>query len=150
MHEKSQGLSLLELLISLSILLILVFSSGAFFAAVSANSVRARCVEDFKGLLSAAKVYAMLKQESVLLEPIGSEFDWAKGVLLVTTAGHETLREWRWKNPGLIIHWHGFQDEKSLRIDADLSQLAMNGTFSLRYQGQRLANIVVTRLGDVH
>ena len=144
---RSLGVTLIELLLVLAIVGALLCVGMPALYRDSALSVRRQCVDELAQGLRYARLQALVQQQPLRLTPIVDN-NWAHGMRL--QVGTRVLRVWTWHHPSTILRWHGFHSNQYLLVENELTQLAMNGYFSIEQAGESLARIVVTRFGRVY
>lgn len=150
------GFTLLELLISLSILSIVCLFSLPFLSSFYQQNQLQVTQQEIQEAIRFAKTQAYLMQESLLLVPIDSRDDWSSGMrLLVDNPQHRytpqarVLHEWHLRSANIHIHWQGFQSNRYLLFSENLRHHAVNGYFLIQINNGLMRKIVVNRLGCV-
>lgn len=100
-----------------------------------------------------ARNQALVKHSVLILHPL-EQGNWAKGMVLVKDpAEHrfshqeEVVYEWHDLRSPLTITWSGFHSPDALIFSHALGHAALNGHFSIGYQGVELGRIIINRLG---
>ena len=150
------GLTLIELLVSLSVLAILVCCSFSFSPSLYKKNQLQRVTDDIKSAIRFAKMQALLTGDIVALTPIATTGGWSEGMLLFVdnvkhryVSGGTLLHQWRWTLSGIQVSWHGFQSGNYLLFTPDISSSTVNGEFIITNHIQQQVILVVNRLGRV-
>ena len=153
----SRAFTLIELLLSLTLLAILLFFAVPFASSMHEKNQIQVIQDDIRSAIRFAKTQAMISGNNILLTPLPDSNDWSNGMLLFVdnpkhhyTADTQPLQKWQWFSSGIQVTWKGFQSSHYLLFSADLSKNATNGTFIIRNQSQIRVKLVVNRLGMVH
>ena len=151
----AKGLTLIELLISLSILAVLFcFAYPLTPSLYGKNQLQVVCA-DIKNAVLFAKLQAQLRGERLILAPVSETCNWALGMRLFVdnpkhryTSEDSLLREWHWHTNGLQIRWRGFFSTDYLLFAQDMNHNAVNGSFLIQNSVQRIT-LFVNRLGRI-
>lgn len=155
-NVHKNGFSLIELLISLSLLSIILCICLPSVPALSKKNQLQVASNDIKSAIHFSKFQALATGNNLLLIPLPGENDWAKGMLLmVDNAQHaynseaKKIHEWHWNHLGTQVTWRGFQSMNYLLFKSDISTSAVNGYFIIQNVSQKKIKLVVNRLGRV-
>ena len=156
MRSRSIGLTLIELLFSLSILAILICSGASFAPALYKKNQLQRVSDEIKGAIQWSRLQAPLMGEWLALTPLPNSHDWSEGMLLfVDNAQHQykqdtkLLHEWHWNAGAVHIDWQGFQSIHYLLFTPNMSSNVINGHFIMKNTMQQKIKLIVNRLGRV-
>lgn len=155
-HSRwSGGLTLVELLVTLSLLSIVLCCSLPLAPSLYKKNQMQMIVDNVKGAIQVAKMQALISGDTLALTPIGGAGDWSDGMLLfVDNVKHQyssetrLLYQWHWKSVGVDLAWQGFQSRNYLLFAPDMSSNATNGYFIITNH-QLQAKLVVNRFGRV-
>ena len=132
----SRGFSLLELLVTLSLLMVLLLMSipmaGTFFSQIKLNHETERLFR----ILENARLWAVLKDSPLILCPSkqGKACDatWERNLLLRDSK--ELLEFYSMKDPHVSILYRGFPDSTKIIITPFGFSNQSNGTFFIKYR----------------
>ena len=150
------GMTLIELLVSLSLLAILLFFSLPFAPSLYNKNQLQVVTDEVSSAIHFAKIQALLTGDVLVLSPLsGGRNDWSHGMLLfVDNPKHQymsddkLLHEWHWNSNVVRVFWHGFQSDEYVLFAADISHSTTNGYFIIKNDTKQL-KLVVNRLGRV-
>jgi Tfp pilus assembly protein FimT len=146
------GLTLIESLICLTILIIaLFFSLPSNTLLIEKNQVHG--VEtDIKNAIRYAKMQALISNEPLMLAPLSGLNDWSFGMQLSSVNRHHQektiLYTWHWRYKNLQVVWQGFQSPNYLRFSNDLKHSTTNGYFLINNQHFK-SKLVINRFARV-
>lgn len=151
-----KGVTLIELLIYLAIVSSLLIMSVIFGQNFFQRNQIDVLVSEINNAIHYAKNMAMIHGVPIALNPVDSQQDWAKGMVLFidNKAHHYTekdtpLYQWQWKNQGIRVTWEGFRSKEYLVFASNLNQAACNGSFHLMIGQKDVGEIILNRFGHV-
>ncbi len=155
-HTKpSKGFTLLELLLTLSLISTITFLSLSYAPSLYKKNQLQTVSTEIKSAIHTAKMQALAKGKPLTLAPLSNTNDWSKGMLLFvdnpkhqSTPNTEPLYEWHWKSAGTDVFWHGFQSKDYLLFTTDLRSSMTNGYFVIKNTQQQI-KLIVNRVGRV-
>jgi type IV fimbrial biogenesis protein FimT len=149
-----KGFTLIELLTTLAILGCLsILSFGSYSYLMRANEQQI-IIDELKTAIQYAKMQALGLDNSVILTPLDSSHNWAKGMVLSTwdkkTNTLKILYQWQWNHPCWILMWKGLHSSDKIIFSSYLASAMSNGHFTLsnRVLNQNIS-IILNRLGRV-
>lgn len=155
MH-KLHGLTLIELLISMALIVFLCFlcvPSGAMLYQRNQLQVRER---EIITALHYARNSALLLGVRLALTPLPDSNDWSQGMILFVDnknhqfhTGSELLQQWHWPQSRIKLGWHGFHSKDYLLFSSELKQMVTSGHFLLQNPHSEPIKLVVNRFGRV-
>lgn len=151
MNQHPQGLTLIELLVSLAIIAVLMTFSVSFWPVFYQRHQMRVVVDEIALAINTARVEALLTGESLIIKPHSRQLNWSQGLVIVAENESKHVRlihEWGWLNKGVNVEWHGFQSVNYLRFNNDIRHNTTNGYFTInnRFDHKKL---VVNRLGRI-
>lgn len=100
-----------------------------------------------------ARNQALTQHSTLILQPVKRE-NWARGMILFKdntnhrlTHQNELVYAWHGVRSPLTITWVGFQSSDYLIFNHTPGHGAVNGHFSIVYQGVEIGRVVINRLG---
>jgi prepilin-type N-terminal cleavage/methylation domain-containing protein len=149
MIKRHKAFTLIEVLAGLSIFAILLFFAIPFERSLHQKN-RIQIVQDeIRGAVRYARAQAIITGNNIILKPLQDSADWSKGIRMFAAANGELIHEWHWNFPGIHVAWQGFQSSHYLLFSADASQNAVNGSFWIESESQRVVKIVLNKLGRI-
>ena len=146
--KYSDGFSLLEMLLVLSIVSILFLCAGGISRAWYQQHLLRRMLGDIQQALVQGSSESMLKSESLCLLPDLGSGQWSDGMALVNSAHpQEVLRVWHWAKTDYHLSWQGFISKRYLKFSADLRHAVLNGFFLIENSQHQGWKLIVNRLG---
>jgi prepilin-type N-terminal cleavage/methylation domain-containing protein len=148
---KAKGFTLIECCIGLSLFALLLTFCLPYLSIMQQKNQFQVVQNEVKNAIRFAKIQARVSSHSVVLMPLRGTTDWSHGIRAAYSAqAHApSLFEWHWVAPHVQVIWKGFQSSHYLRLSADLSQSAANGSFMITTPSQSSMELVVNRLGRV-
>ena len=150
------GLTLLELVVSLSLFAILLCLSFSFAPSLYKKNKLQVVSNEVKGAIQHAKLQALLTGETLVLARLPGAREWSSGmVLFVDNGSHQCtsvtkiLHEWHWHSSEIQDSWHGFQSQDYLLFSPDMSRNTVNGSFEITNSIKQKIKLVVNRLGRI-
>lgn len=145
---RKSGFSLLELLLSVSIISILLMFVSSFFQKYQQAELES-IAKDIYSAVRFAKFSAIISGENLAIECLESG-DCTKGLRVVAEKQHlksVVLREWQWPSNRQQITWHGFQAKSGPKFTADIRHNVANGKFIIKRCDKVFAELIVNRIG---
>jgi len=153
---KLRAFTLIELLLSLSILATILFFTIPFESSLHQKNQVQVIQDGIKGAVRYAKTQALISGSNIILTPLQNTNDWSDGMLLcMDNAKHrcipddKLIHEWHWLSPGIHVGWRGFQSRHYLLFSADASQNAVNGSFTIKSNSKYAVKLVINKLGRI-
>ena len=154
--RAENGLTLIELLISLSLLAIVLCFSLPLAPTLYKKNQLQLLSDELSGAIHFAKIQALVTGDVLALTRLPGTTDWSSGMMLfVDNAKHhytpdvKLLHEWHWSFVGMDVSWHGFQSDDYLLFATDISHNTVNGYFLITTPLQPKVKLVVNRLGRI-
>ena len=147
---QKSGFSLLELLLSVSIISILLMFVSSFVQKYQQVELES-FARDIHSAVRFAKFSAVISGESLAVECLESGVC-TKGLRVITDKPRGKsvlLREWRWPHNRQQIIWQGFQAKSGPKFAADIRHNAANGKFIITRGDKVFIELIVNRLGKV-
>jgi prepilin-type N-terminal cleavage/methylation domain-containing protein len=151
MNQYPQGLTLIELLISLAIIAVLMTFGMSFWPIFHQRHQVSVVVDEITLAINTARVEALLTGEPLIIKPLSAKLNWSHGLVVVAENEYKLARvihEWGWLNKGVNVEWHGFQSPHYLRFNNDIRHNSTNGYFIIKSRFEQ-KKLVVNRLGRV-
>ena len=148
---KLKAFTLVEVLLSLSLLAMVFFFTIPMYSAFHEKNQIQVIAEDINAAIRYAKTYAMTQEKNVILMPIDHSKDWSMGMQLsIYNSAHQyqLIHEWDWHSPNVQVDWHGFQSKHYLLFSADPRQNDVNGAFTITGSARGL-KLVINKLGRI-
>ncbi len=130
--------------------------AGLYLATNAKNELQAQLTVAQHRLSQAiqyARNQALVQHSALVLQPVQLE-NWARGMMLFKdNANHrlshrdELVYAWHGFRSPLTITWVGFQSSDYLIFSQTPGHGAVNGHFSIAYQGVEIGRVVINRLG---
>lgn len=153
---KLRAFTLIELLISLSLLAILLFFTIPFESSLHQKNQIQVIQEEIKSAVRYAKTQALISGNTLILTPSNDSNDWSDGMrLFKDNAKHQytskdaVIHAWHWNSSGIQVTWRGFQSNHYLLFSTDVSKNAVNGSFLIESNAKYAAKLVINKLGRV-
>lgn len=153
--SHSKGLTLVELLVTMSLLFIIIFFTIPFTPDFLKKNELECVANEIKIAIHTAKMQALITRDRLALTPILGNNDWSQGMrLFVDNLTHQyterdkLIYQWHWKYPGVSVTWQGFQSKKYILFSTDMSCSATNGYFMIQ-STLRHIKLIINRLGRV-
>lgn len=150
-----RGISFIELLISLSLIIIFFVMALPFSTAFLARDNAKRVQQDISMAIRSGRNLAMLKGEQLALTPLRNN-NWSSGmVLFVDNLNHEfdpstgALQQWLWDYPNLLISWKEFRSDRFLLFSTHLMHATMSGHFTIQSNRSPPIILKVNRIGKI-
>lgn len=154
--KKFSAFTLIEVLLSLSLLATLLFFTLPFESSLHQKNQVQVIQHDIQSAIRYAKTQALTRGENILLMPLRGSTDWSSGMLLlVDNAKHrfssenQLIHEWQWTPSRVEVSWRGFQSKHYLLFSPDLSQNSVNGSFLINYGSKHAIKLSINKLGRV-
>lgn len=151
--SKTQGLSLIELLICLALFSLFTCWSLNLGAPILYKNQSEKIKNDIITAVHYARNMAILYDETLILAPIMAT-NWSLGLnLFIDNKEHryskkDKLYQWRWHYRGWQVYWQGFHSPHYLRFSPELKHATSSGHFAISKGSQQL-KLVVNRYGRV-
>ena len=156
LNKRSQGLTLIELLVTLSLLSILFFFSTLLTHSFYKKNQFQIISDEIKMAIYTAKMQALMTRDTLVLTPLSGEGDWSHGMLLFVDNGTHhfipndpLLHQWHWASPDIQISWHGFQSKNYLLFAADIRRSTTNGYFMIKNNLHQQVKLIINRVARV-
>lgn len=151
---KIKGFTFLELLITLSILLVLSLIGIASYSSLIQKNELQIIEDELKTAIHYAKIQSIILDKSVSLSPFTSSLNWAEGIKLGVlnkkTGELKLIYQWQWHHPRWNITWRGVRSSNSLNFSNHLTHAISNGQFSVvNLDTQQEAIMILNRLGRI-
>lgn len=153
---KSSGLTLIELLVVAVLLSILSFFCFPHWQIIHQKNQLQILQDEIGNAVRFARTHSILRGETLILTPLPDTSDWSSGMLLWVdnpthqyVLGSTLIHQWRWKNSGFHVTWHGFQSSRYLLFSADVKKAASSGHFLIAKNSQQPVKLTVNRLGRI-
>lgn len=154
--KRSDGLTLIELLMYLSVVCVLLLASiplgSDFYQKKRADMVG----DDIKSAIRYSRNMAFKNNVTMTLNPLSESGDWSKGIILFIdnplhqyTNKNKIVHQWQWNYPGIQVVWRGFQSNQYITFSPVLRQSIANGQFTIVTSKQYQKGLIVNRLGHV-
>lgn len=142
-----KGLTLFEILI----VLLIVSIVAAFGLPFTARSYYVPTFSLIQKEIEQAIDYG-IQESHVLGEPLRlvplQNQNWTSGLRLVRESKEQfTLHLWQWPNFLAHVTWHGFLSNAYLRFTPELSQMAVNGYFTIESPEGIKSKLIINRVG---
>ncbi len=151
---KINGLTLIELLISLALLSLLTCMSLAAGGMILHKNQLDVLENDISTAVRYARNRALLFNVPLSLSPL-ADSDWSEGMVLFAdnkqhryTKKDKIFYQWRWHHPGLRVSWYGFRSNHYLLFSPELKHTALSGHFTIS-NGQQHRELVLNRYGHI-
>ncbi|MFW2569987.1 GspH/FimT family pseudopilin [Legionella sp. 29fVS95] len=153
---KRHGLTLIELLISMALLVFLCFLCVPWGAMLyQRNQLQVREKEIITALYYARNT-ALVRGVRLALTPLPDSNDWSQGMILFVDnknhqfhTGCELLHQWHWPQSSITLGWHGFHSKDYLLFSSELKRMVTSGHFLLQNPQSGPIKLVVNRFGRV-
>jgi Tfp pilus assembly protein FimT len=151
---KIKGFTFLELLITLSIVMILSIIGIASYSSLIQKNELQVIEDELRVAIDYAKIQSIMLEQTVSLSPLTSSLNWAEGaklsVLNKKTGELRLLHQWQWQHSRWSIAWRGVRSSSSLNFSNHLTHAISNGQFSVvNLDTQQEVTMVLNRLGRV-
>ncbi|HAT1772949.1 TPA: prepilin-type N-terminal cleavage/methylation domain-containing protein [Legionella pneumophila] len=151
---KIRGFTLLEVMFALALLVgLLLVSSWSFFSLIQKNE-RETLINNIKTAVQYSKIQAIHLGHPIYLIPLGSNENWAKGIVLAQfdqkSNKIELIHQWHWNSNSWNINWKGVDSNNRIIISNIPYRAMSNGKFILdnRRTNERVV-VTLNRLGRV-
>ncbi|MCY1292946.1 Type II transport protein GspH [compost metagenome] len=148
MPHRLRGYSLLELIITLSLIFILAMAAVPAFQGLSQRHRNQALLHQLHTSLQSARADAVIRRRPLELcannTQKGCGSDWASGWLIISPTEHQVLSI---NQPphNLPLRWSGFGQR--IRFLSDGSSPASNGRFYLCHKGELAWQLILSRQG---
>lgn len=145
-YLRNFGFTLLEVLISVTILMILYWSVSSFsmkYKKVELQSV----VKEISSALRFAKFYALVNKQKVTVECM-IDNNCTKGLRVISESS-KLIRDFSWPQNNNNITWSGFQSNRGPIFVANLKSGAANGRYKIMLDDESFMELIVNRFGKV-
>jgi type IV fimbrial biogenesis protein FimT len=153
--KKSHGITLIELLISLSIFAMIAFLGASYLQISYKKNQIEIAVEEVEAAMHFARTEALLTGSDLALSPFPAATDWSSGMVLFIdntvhqfSAGTQAIHFWEGQSSDIHISWHGFISKRYLLFSSDIRKNAVNGFFLIQNNSEYY-KLIVNRLGRV-
>ena len=154
--KKDNGFTLIEVLLSLSIVATLLFFTLPFESFFYKKNQAQVIQSDIQSAVRYAKTHALAIGENVILTPLQGSTDWSLGMLMLVdnakhgyTSNAQLIHEWHWKKSGVAVSWRGFQSKHYLLFAADPRQNSVNGSFLIKTGPNYTVKLLLNKLGRI-
>ncbi len=141
---KIPGFSVLELLITLLIIALFVFTMPLAMGTFQIKNKLLIVENDIIQGLDYARQQAYLRHEILVLKPYNKQ--WAKGMQLLTKDGL-VIRQWEWRYNALNLNWQGLESADKISFYPEIGRNTSSGHFDLYVNSASPVKIIVNRLG---
>ncbi|STY29418.1 Tfp type 4 fimbrial pilin related signal peptide protein domain [Legionella wadsworthii] len=151
---KIKGLTLIELLVTSSLLLSLsIIGISSYFYFMKKNEQNA-LIDEIRTAVQYAKIQAILSGKPVYLSPLDATSSWSKGMVLKSinkrNKNLELINQWTWNFPRWDLHWIGVRSTNSITFSTYPGQAISNGHFILtNKKTHEQIKIILNRIGRV-
>ncbi|KTD15618.1 Tfp type 4 fimbrial pilin related signal peptide protein domain protein [Legionella gratiana] len=151
---KAIGFTLLELLITMTLvvaLLMISISSYSYFIKKNEQQV---IIDELRTALQYAKIQAMILDKPVFLVPLDTSMNWSKGITLnylnKKTNQLELIYQWQWNYQHWSLNWVGVSSKDKIIFSNNPTQAISNGRFNLiNNNTQEQMTLILNRLGRI-
>lgn len=149
-----KGFTFLELLITLSVVLILSIIGITSYSSLRQKNELQVIEDELKTVIHYAKIQSIILDKSVSLSPSSSSLNWAKGIKLSAlnkkTGELKLLYQWQWQHPRWHITWRGVHSSNSLNFSKHLTHAISNGQFIVvNLDTHQKVIMILNRLGRI-
>lgn len=155
-HQRSAGVTFVELLLVFTLLGILASFSLSFMSSTLHRNQLRVVADEIKGAIRVAKMEALIKERFVTLAPLKGQLDWSNGMQLWVDQPDKSsslkprlIREWQWIRSAIHVSWHGFESSRTCRFSPNLMARSANGYFLLEDPLKHRLKLIVNRIGRV-
>lgn len=151
---KIKGFTLLELLITMSLLLVVSTLSVVSYSYLLRKNEQQVLIDELKIALHYAKTQAFILGKTVFLNSIDDTPNWANGMFLSSlnykTQRLERIHQWQWHHPRFSLTWDGVRIANQLSFSPNHARAISNGRFILmNHETRQQIIIILNRLGRV-
>lgn len=124
-----KGISLLEFIVSIGILMILTFLGVLSYRSfIVGNQVDIR-IKDYKSMIMYARLKALQNMQSLCLIPCPGKH-WGACVQLMQE--EQVIREWSWSQSKIDVTWTGLSSNRALCFHKQVEKNILNGHFNFQ------------------
>ncbi len=150
MKSQIKGFSLVELLVTLSLISLLLVGTLISYRYFLQKNTLITMEDKLKTAIQYARVTAFSLDRSLYLAALPNKTDWSSGIGLYDAITSEILYEWRWTKSVWHVQWEGFGAGQYLKIAANPLHAASNGQISIQNTSTgEEARLVINRMGRV-
>ncbi|MFT4058253.1 MAG: prepilin-type N-terminal cleavage/methylation domain-containing protein [Legionella sp.] len=151
---KNKGFTLLELVITMTLLILLTTLSIASYSYLVRNNEQQTIIDELSSAVQYAKMQALILGKSVILQPVDDSLDWSHGLLLTTWSSKqhqsEILHQWQWYHPQWQLTWIGAHSDNKILFSDNPMHAISNGHFNLmNISTAKNKIIILNRLGRI-
>ncbi len=155
--KNYRGLTLIELLVTLSLLAVSCFFWGElsqhFFIKNNIDLLEKKLINS----IHYSRNRALISGQDVTLNAAQGSGDWSEGMILFVdnqahhyTSQDKLIYHWQWpRSSQLQLVWRGFNSSNYITFSKLLRHSTANGHFMILKNGLEVRRIVVNRLGRV-
>lgn len=153
-YKHKQGFTLMELLITMSVVAILSILGLASSAYFTEKNEQQRIIDEIRTAVQYAKIQAIHLGKPVYLVPFDSAMNWSKGLSLIAvnkkSSQQEVLYQWQWHHPRWHLVWSGINASNKISLSNNPITAISNGTFHLtNIRTKQSVDLILNRLGRV-
>ena len=148
-QTKIQGITLIELLITLMILAGLFTLSLTSLSFLNHKNEREILIHEIKSALHYARIQAINLEQPVFLASRHDD-NWASGMILTQHHPSKILYQWHWQHPNWVVRWSGVHAANFISFSNNPLSAISNGRFHIAHASTKEQVILVlNRLGRI-
>lgn len=152
--KSSKGYTLLELLITLTLIACLLFVSVTAYTYLSGKNEQQVLIDEITTAVQFARIQALIQKNSVSLAPLDVSLNWSKGMVVnvwsTKTNKFEKINQWQWNHPHWHLAWTGARFSDKVIFSNNPVSAMSNGHFTLtNVQTRQKIVLTLNRLGRI-
>jgi Tfp pilus assembly protein FimT len=154
MAMKMRGFTLLELLITSSLLISLSLIGVASYTYLLKKNEQQTLIDGLRSAIQYSRLQAIILGKPVYLSALNNSPDWSSGMRLSIfkkqTNQMESIYQWQWNYPHWDLAWEGLEVSHKIRFSTYPGQGISNGNFVLiNKDTKEKTTLILNRLGRI-